>query len=1044
MKEGILEELLTERLKSEIDKLDFNKFYVQSADIDKAEASSFLSSHLKTIIRLVLNEIKPEDLEEKISLCNRILSFIESIQQVELTDDLICTEGKLVTGILERTGKTESQIQTFLKDNFPRTGLISSSLFTGNNTNLTLESELEKDILTSEKISLIVSFIRWSGIRIFEQALKRYTSRSGAHLRVLTTTYMGASERKALDFLSSLPNTSVKVSYNPEIQKLHAKAYIFERNTGFDTAYIGSSNLSRSAMVNGLEWNVRLTSIENPHIIEAAKATFETHWNSSEFEEYESIRFSEAIQNQKERKSNIIDIGRIHLHPFQKDVLDKLGIERKIHQSYRNLVVAATGTGKTVISAFDFKGFFDKDAVNTTLLFVAHRVEILEQARNTYRRVLENRKFGALWTGQHRPSSDDLRHLFISIQSFNSNRDEIKKILPSNFYTYIVIDEAHHLTADSYRPVIEYFEPKLLIGLTATPERMDGISLLPDFNHRIAAEIRLPEAMRLKLLSPFQYFCISDETVDLRNVKWINGKYDRKELTEILTNGERARLIIDAIKHYITDPFQCKALCFCASIEHAQSINNLLMSANLRSTVIVSNQKDSEQVRRSVRNKLRQNEINFVCVVDIFNEGVDIPEIDTVLFLRPTESLTVYLQQLGRGLRHSENKECLTVLDFVSQASEHYNFENKFRALIGKTQNRISSEIENGFPHLPPGCVIKMEERAQEIILNHIDNAVFNAKRIVREISQFSANTGKQISLYNFLEFFQLDLRSIYRRSSKHKCWTDYLIASTIMDTQPNNPVEMLLLNNLQNLIHVNSRDYLMVLKRISIGEMDDIEFVSKTMAFIDLFRDLPSNMGFDGIDTGLRNLQRYPTFQNEFKQLLEYLELNIEHQTLPFNSNAVSNLAIYGKYTREQILVACGKTHENNLSKSFEGVIPLKERNAEILLVTLNKSDKDFSPSTMYDDYAISETIFHWQSQNRVTPSSPTGLSYIQQVSQGKEILLFVRERTNDAFGLTMPYHFLGPVKYKDHKGSRPMSITWELKEPIPGYLWEAAAKSA
>ncbi|RRN76176.1 DEAD/DEAH box helicase, partial [Pseudoxanthomonas sp. SGD-10] len=345
-----------------------------------------------------------------------------------------------------------------------------------------------------------------------------------------------------------------------------------------------------------------------------------------------------------------------------KEILEKLQVERNIHGRFKNLVVAATGTGKTVISAFDFKAFRQLHP-QATFLFIAHRKEILTQARHTFRNILRDGNFAELWVDGN--EIKDKKHLFASVQTLNNNLEALQ-VSPS-YYDYIIVDEGHHAAANTYQKFLSYFKPQILLGLTATPERMDGESILPYFDHHIAAEIRLPEALNHKLLTPFQYFAISDNT-DLSNVRWEKGRYVSSDLTKLYTaNDIRVRDIIHNFQQYTKDLNDVIAIGFCVSKEHALFMSNKFIEAGLKANALTSD--TASETRKQVLTQLRTKEINYLFVVDILNEGVDIPEIDTLLFLRPTESLTIFLQQLGRGLRLCDGKDALTVLDFVGNAN---------------------------------------------------------------------------------------------------------------------------------------------------------------------------------------------------------------------------------------------------------------------------------------------------------------------------------------------------------------------------------------
>jgi len=787
MNQGLYEELVTKLINYKINELDKNTFQVKKTTIDKAEASKMLSQHIATVIKYALENLPKEKeidlIENQIKVSNKIIQFLkEELNNEDFEDDLIDTEGKILKAVFTKIDSHFTDLDLHLKEITPYTRLIHSELFTGGNSGTTLESELRKEILSSDKIDLLVSFIKWKGIRILERELREFTERGGK-LRVITTTYIGATDSKAVEFLASLKNTEVKVSYNTGNERLHAKAYLFQRNTGFHTGYIGSSNFSRSALTDGLEWNLKITTKEVGHIIDKFKKTFESYWQNKEFELYDqsvhSVKLVDALKQGKFSKEYTFTTSYFDIKPFhyQSEILEKLEVERSVHDRYKNLLVAATGTGKTVISAFDYKNFKNKNQ-SSRLLFVAHRKEILEQARATFRGIVKNNNFGDLWVDGIEPNSNE--YVFASVQTLNNRLKEIK--LSPEYYDFVIIDEVHHIEAKTYRPIIDYFKPKILLGLTATPERMDGADILKDFCNRIAAEIRLPEALNKKLLSPFQYFGITD-SIDLNNVKWEKGKYLASELTSLYTkNNVRVGQIIDNLKKYTNDINDVQAIGFCVTVQHATFMTEKFNLAGLKAEYLTS--KNSSE-RNRIREQFKKKEFNYLFVVDIFNEGVDIPEIDTVLFLRPTESLTVFLQQLGRGLRLAEGKECLTVLDFVGNARPEYDFENKFRALIGKTTSSVYKEIEDDFPHLPLGCSIVLEKKAKEIILENIKKATsLNVNQLINKIRNFQHQTTLPLTLVNFMELNHVSIEMIY---SKKETWSRLCQKAGVIENFDNN-----------------------------------------------------------------------------------------------------------------------------------------------------------------------------------------------------------------------------------------------------------------
>lgn len=1042
MNQGLYEELVTKLITFKLNELDQETFQVKTTSIDKAEAAQILSEHIGKTIRHAFSLIKGDNvLENQIEIANKIILFLkDELKKEEFTDDLIETEGKILKAVFTKVDAHFTDLDLHLKEITPYTRLIHSELFTGGNSGTTLESELRKEILSSDKVDLLVSFIKWKGIRILERELREFTSRGGK-LRVITTTYVGATDAKAIELLSELENTEIKISYNTGNERLHAKAYLFQRNTGFHTGYIGSSNFSRSALTDGLEWNLKITTKEVGHIIDKFKKTFEAYWQNPEFELYDIEKHREklitSLREGKFSKDYTPNTNYFDLKPFhyQEEILEKLEVERTIHNRYKNLIVAATGTGKTVISAFDYKNFRGKNK-SSKLLFVAHRKEILQQALATFQGVLKDNNFGELWVdGMERRSNE---YLFASVQTLNNRLKDIN--LSSDYFDYIVIDEVHHIEAKTYRPILEYFSPKVLVGLTATPERMDGADILKDFSDRIAAEIRLPEALNKKILSPFQYFGITD-SIDLTNVKWQNGRYAPSELTNLYTHSDRrVREIISNLKKYVNDINDVRAIGFCVTIEHAKFMAEKFSLAGFKANYLTS---ENNKEREIIRNQLKNQEINYLFVVDIFNEGVDIPEIDTIIFLRPTESLTVFLQQLGRGLRLSEGKDCLTVLDFVGNARPEYDFENKFRALIGKTTTSVYKEIEDDFPHLPLGCSIVLEKKTKETILANIKKAMsLNVNQLINKIINFKHQTTLPLTLNNFMKLNTISLESIFKKDS----WSRLCQRAGVIDDFDSVNEKQIYSAIKNKWFSTNSISYfefiLSLAKKVfkvDITDFSENELSMLLMLHYDIWQNAA---GFNSLEESINQIGKNKILVNEIIEVLKILIDRIDFKEIDIKLPYDQPLKVHARYTRDQILAAFKLSTFEKKSSSREGVAENSNLNTELLFINLIKSEVDFSPTTMYDDYAISETLFHWQSQNSTRPDLGKGLTYINHQKINKKILMFVREKAKDENGNTMGYVFIGEAKFKENEGEKPMNIKWELHEPIPNYLWKESAK--
>ncbi len=1030
LNKGVYEHIINQETEKCIQQAEEQNLVCRRKEIDNAESPQVLATYLVKAIRQKLEDI--EDQQDRVTLINNILS------EVGLTMDLQIKEPtNLLTEVMSNQQailQRESNTETIR----PISGFRVSNLFTGGSSILSLGEEIRREIASADEICFIVSFLKVSGLRILLDELRSFCEKGKHHrFRIITTTYCGATQAKAIEQLASLPNTSIRISYNTDIEHLHAKSYIFVRNSGLNTAYIGSSNLSKTAQTEGLEWNMRVTSIENPHIIKTALATFEMYWNSPSFEDFE-LGGIEKFNNEicrntlNPRAANPV-YQRFNLLPHQKQILDKLRVEREELGNFKNLIVAATGTGKTVISAFDYLAF-RRTHKRSRILFTAHREEILSQSLSTYRSVLGDVNFGTLWVGNNTPrDTSEYEHLFVSISMFNSRFETFFENLDTTFYDYIVIDEAHHSQAESYRKLFTHFKPQLLIGLTATPERMDGKDLRPDFNGRISAEIRLPQALQAGLLTPFQYFCVTD-SINLNDESlWSGQRYIIERLANKLCNKERVAHIVEALHNYLADEYTCRALCFCVNKLHANFMAEQLNLSGFHAKSLTSNTSADE--RKQLANDLREGRLHYLCVVDIFNEGVDIPEVDTVLFLRPTESLTIFLQQLGRGLRLSVGKTELTVLDFVGQANRKYDFASRFRSLMLKPEKSLVKQIKDGFTLLPHGCSIVMEKKARQYILDNIQSAIYNKTRIIKEINSYPHTP----TISQFIENNGQDIRILYRSNN---CWTSLKrAAGRISYTEDS--ITRRLEKGIANLLHYNTISFLNFIKGFLDKSKDSLteeNYTHALMLYYALFKDRLDNTEFVTIYEALYLIHddKYSYFKQEIEEVISYTSSHLQFKTSQLEANIIPGLELYGCYTREDVFTLVGRqTAERKMQGTATGVFNLPEHKATLLFVTLNKSDGDFSPSTQYDDYLVNENIFHWQSQNTDAHHNKGGQRYTTQKEKGNNIILFVREDKQDGFGNTSPFHCFGIVDYISSHGDYPMNITWKLHKPaMPQYL--------
>lgn len=1024
MQEGLYESLLTNGLHAAL--ADVHDLVPHCHDVDTSEQPEVLARHVRDAVVRRISSIS--DVGERVRFVNDVLRLVERDPD-SVTDEprqLLALRRVPAPGVARQ------------EPTRPSTPLSDAALLTNAHGEPSLGAELRAELDTCHEVDLLCAFVKWQGLRVLEPELRRLRDRA-APLRVITTTYMGATDPHALDRLVREFGAEVKIQYDALRTRLHAKAWLFRRNTGFDTAYVGSSNLSRAALLEGVEWNVRLSSVATPTLLEKFRATFDTYWNDPTFETYDPDRdrdrLDDALAMASGRKQfdpvtlNLSGL-EVRAYPYQAQMLEALNVEREVHDRHRNLIVAATGTGKTVVAALDYRALCDP--VSTTrprLLFVAHRQEILDQSRRTYREVLGDASFGETYVGGTRP--DRWQHVFASVQSLTSYG--VENISPDSF-DIVVVDEFHHAEARTYRRLIEHLRPKELLGLTATPERADGVDVRSFFDGRTAAELRLWDALGADLLSPFHYFGIADGT-DLTDVAWTRGRYDERALDNVFTgNDARATIVLKQLRDKIGDVLQMRALGFCVSVAHAEYMARVFVEAGIPARAVSATTPPSERVQ--ALKDLRERRVNCLFAADLFNEGLDLPEVDTVLFLRPTESATVFLQQLGRGLRRVPGKAVLTALDFVGHHRKEFRFDLRYRALTGATRKSLKHQVERGFPFLPSGCQIVLDQQSQALVLDNIKQQVSRRwPQIVAELRSYGEH-----DLPSFVEESGVELADIIRGD---KSWTR-LRREAGLPTRDGSMMEAQMLKRVRAVAHVDDPDRASVYRDLladSVSAYSDLTAPEQAFARMLLFSLWP-NGGFDSYDEMLDQLRLESATRDELRPVIDMSFDNARHLTKPLDGKLVGfPLRVHARYQREEVLAALDYAHLKRLPSSFrEGVMFSETWNADAFFVTLRKSETEFSPTTMYRDYAISPELFHWESQSTTSVNSPTGQRYLNHASRGSQVLIFTREEKENEFG-TAPYLFLGPARYVSHSGDRPIAITWKLDQPMPPEVFSAAS---
>ncbi|MBP2367086.1 DUF3427 domain-containing protein [Pseudonocardia parietis] len=987
---------------------------------DRVEAATqprVLSRHVAAVVEQALAERAPE---HRVELVNRLLGLVE--QDERLNDELqqlIALTREIAPGVHEVR--------------HPITPLSDAALFTNAAGEPKLHSALQSELSSADRVDLLCAFIRWHGIRLLERELDVLHER-GVPFRVITTTYMGATEQRAVDELVRRHGAHMKISYASATTRLHAKAWLFRRDSGFDTAFVGSSNLSRSALVDGLEWNVRLSSVATPDLIRKFTSTFDSYWAAPDFVTYDpavpadSQRLAEALGRQGNDDTPLTGL-EVRPYPHQEQILEALETEREVHDRHHNLVVAATGTGKTVVAALDYQRLRDR---HPKLLFVAHRKEILDQSRRTYRAVLADGAFGETYVGGDRPQR--WNHVFASVQSLAAYGVEN---IPPEHFDVVVIDEFHHAEAATYRRLLDHLRPAELLGLTATPERSDGVDVRDRFfDGRSAAELRLWDALSADLLVPFHYFGVADD-VDLRGVEWKRGSYDAGTLDGLYTgNDARAAKVIRETRAKVTDVTAMRALGFCVSVAHAEYMARVFTAAGIPSEAVTG--RTARDDRDAALRRLRDREVNCLFAVDVFNEGLDVPQVDTVLLLRPTQSATVFLQQLGRGLRRAPGKAVLTVLDFIGQHRREFRFDLRYRALTGSSRRGLEHQIEEDFPFLPSGSAMVLDPVARAIVLDNVRSRLRLARKdLVADVRSYG-----EASLARYLRESGSELSDVYRSKGS---WTALRRDAGIV-VPPPGPDETALSRRLALLTHVDDPERAEVYARVADPAgpaYDELTDRDRRLARMLFFLFWPDRGGFSSYQAGFEHLRQHPGVCAEIRELTGVTKDLSRHlprslgeglQHLPLRSHAY--------YRREEILAALDwASLERKAHGHASGVAWAPETGVDALLVNLHKTERDFSPTTMYRDFAVAPDLFHWESQNSASPETGTGRRYLNHREQGSHVVLFVRDAPRDDIGEGAPFLCLGACDYESHLGSKPIAITWRLRRTMPGETFRAAS---
>lgn len=632
-----------------------------------------------------------------------------------------------------------------------------------------LVGRLNESFKNAESVDIIVSFLMESGVKLLRKELSSLLERK-IPLRILTGNYLNITQPSALYLLKNIMKENVDLRfYNVKNKSFHPKAYIFNYKD-YGEIYIGSSNMSKSALTAGIEWNYRISSNSNKNDFDCFKDNFEDLFlnqsiiiDDKELKRYSKNWIKPKINiNPEDEDNDMLEPKILNLYEprgAQIEALYQLENSR-IEGFNKGLVVAATGIGKTYLAAFDSKEY-------DRVLFVAHREEILTQAKESFRNIRPESSTGFFY-GECKETKKDI--IFATIQTLGKEKYLNREYFKRDYFDYIVIDEFHHAAADSYMKLINYFEPEFMLGLTATPERLDNkdVFLLCDYN--TVYEIRLAEAINKGWLVPFRYYGIYDEVVDYKDIEFKSGKYNEKQLEEALMINKRGELILNHYKKYNSK----RALGFCSSRKHAEYMSKFFNENGIKSCAVISEPNSEEAIdRKKAILLMKKGDMQVIFSVDMFNEGVDIPSLDMAMLLRPTESPTIFLQQLGRGLRKFKDKKYLNVLDFIG------NFKKANMIPFLLTGNYITSK-EKSIRQLreedyPEDCIIDFDFRLIDLF-EKMEKESKKIQDIIREeyfrIKEYIGERPNRLDIFKYMD------ENIYmnmKRNTKLNIVNDYI-----------------------------------------------------------------------------------------------------------------------------------------------------------------------------------------------------------------------------------------------------------------------------
>ncbi|RRR55555.1 DUF3427 domain-containing protein [Streptococcus suis] len=906
-------------------------------------------------------------------------------------------------------------------------------------------NDIQEELSKAKSFAFSVAFITQSGLALIKSQLSDLAD-EGVRGRILISPYLDFNDPIAMKELLKLKNVQVRIT--PVNMQMHAKFYLFEQKDK-QVIISGSSNLTHTALKINYEWNVKLTSTHNGDFIQNAKEEFERIWEKSIVLDLEAINAYSARRKTVIQPATIQDESitsyqeTIRPNKMQEQALEGLATVRK-NGAQKALVISATGTGKTYLSAFDVKQY-NPDR----MLFIVHREQILQKSLKDFQKVLgfEDDESCIYKSGM---DISQKRYIFATIQTI-SRADNLQAFVPT-FFNYILIDEVHKAGADTYKKVMNYFQPDFYLGMTATPERTDGQNIYELFDYNIAYEIRLQEALDNDMLCPFLYYGVSDIKIDGQLI-------DEKASFSNLVSEQRVNHILEKVTYYGVSGETVKGLIFCSSVNEAKELEGQFNARGLRTRALSG--EHSQEERQRVVQDLENGTLDYILTVDIFNEGIDIPSVNQVVMLRNTQSSIIFIQQLGRGLRKHDSKEYVTIIDFIG------NYQNNYLipvALFGdQSMNKDNYRREVREPNILKGLTtINFEKIAKEQIFSSITNTTLSSIKILRDAFKDLENKlGRVPYLSDFVKLNSIDPLVFFENSS----FQNYgdVINKFSEETILLSEVEKRFLNFITFEILNGKRKHELYLLKLLVGNdglvssdrwfeciiKHDLEFQTDVLDSVTRVLDLSflkaqeqkkygsdPLVDFDGDMYRLNNAV-YQSLENNsiFAQLfIDTIKTGI------LKSKEYPKIFTLGqKYTRRDVLkLMNGAKDEPPLN--IGGYKIDKETNSCPIFITYHKSE-DISDTIKYEDELLNESTLKWFSKNKRTLDSNDVSTIIHSNKNGLRLELFVIKDDSEGG----EFYYLGPLRYVENSaceviknGDSVVQMLFKLNSPVETNLYK------